>query len=902
MLFPIKVVDIELSRPIPTFEGLEKYMGLQGLIRLHGVPLGYVKAPITLGKCSAATLGKLILEEHIWPIIFQLLKNGLASPLRSGTLSLEALIDLPAAEYEGTWPLVTVAVCTRDRPRDIERCLEAICQLDYPQLDILVIDNAPQTEATQTLIKTDYSQVRYFREPRPGLDWARNRAILEAKGEIIAFTDDDVVVDSSWVKRLAQVFVESSEVMAVTGLVVPYELETRAQVLFEEQGGFGKGFEQKYYRVKAESRMPWHLLGTGNMGTGANMAYRCSVFESVGFFDPALDVGTVTNGAGDLEMFYRILKGGYTLVYEPTAIVHHRHREHYHQLRQQLQNNGSVLSYFVCSSKAYPEDFLSFVLVTLIWLKSDHLPQLWRSIFYPKQYPTELVLSELKGFVIGLTRYSIAKRKALEIESQYRGLEVDIPNHRLKVVSSAKAPWKKVAKKKIGVRKVEITQTIQSLEGIEKYSHVEVFVTYKNTALGNFELENSYQPIGRTRLCDAIARNVGTKLLDPNSTLKEYLKQCQYIEVLSQQYATAALSQEKTDLIPISPEISVSIVIGTFDRPEDLRQCLESLRNQDSSRRVEIIVVDNHPASQLTPSVVSDYPEVKLVSEARKGVAYARNAGIIDSSGDIIVTIDDDVIMSPDWLEKLIAPFARADVIGVTGNVLPRMLDTESQQLFEEYGGLGRGFERREVATSWFERSWYHCVPTWELGGTANSAFRASAFCHPDIGLMYEPLGPGMPSGVGEDIYLFYKALKAGYTIVYEPDAQVWHKHRETRAALRRQIYNYSKGFVSYQITTLLLDRDRRSLFNLLWYLPMYHLKRIYWSLKGWIRYPVSFILLEVAGNLAGPWSLWRSHCRVRKAGRSGTYIPVQKRSLISQKQEPISSSLETIKQDLLSW
>ncbi|NJM99315.1 MAG: hypothetical protein HC800_21195, partial [Phormidesmis sp. RL_2_1] len=64
MLYPIKVVDIELTQPIPTFEGLDQYMGLQGLVRLHNVPLGYVKAPISLGRCTAATLGKLILEHH----------------------------------------------------------------------------------------------------------------------------------------------------------------------------------------------------------------------------------------------------------------------------------------------------------------------------------------------------------------------------------------------------------------------------------------------------------------------------------------------------------------------------------------------------------------------------------------------------------------------------------------------------------------------------------------------------------------------------------------------------------------------------------------------------------------------------------------------------------------------
>jgi O-antigen biosynthesis protein len=876
MLYPIKVVDIEFSQPIPTFEGLETYMGLQGLVRLHGVPLGYVKAPISLGRCTAANLSKLILEQHSRTIICQLLKNGLASPQRSEDLTIEALINLPPVEYAGECPLVTVAVCTRDRPNDMKLCLEAISKLDYPHLDILVVDNAPQTEATKKMIESYYPEVRYVREPRPGLDWARNRAALEAKGEIIAYTDDDVVVDSGWVKALAQVFVESPEVMAVTGLVVPYELETKAQVLFEEQGGFGKGFERKWFQVPSGKHMPWWLLGTGNLGTGANMAYRRSVFDEIGFFDPALDVGTVTNGAGDLEMFYRVLKSGHTLVYEPNALTSHRHRSSYEQLRKQIFNNGSVLSYFVGASITYPDDVLSFIRVAILWIKSYHLPQLVRGFFHPKQYPTDLIWAELTGCFIGLTLYQQAKRKAQEIETQYKGIEVDIPAHRFKASSSPNPSLKET----IGVYKVEITKPIQALNNLSQYSSVKVFVTFRNSVLGSFDLENNYQPICKTKLGDAIAREMGLKLVEPNLMLSDSIRWNNAVHTLTEQYARGALKQDKSDLFPPPPpETSVSIIIGTFDRPEDLRECLQCLVQQDSPRRFEIIVVDNHPASGITPSVVAEFPSVKLVYESRQGVAYARNAGIAVSTGDIVITIDDDVTMPSDWMEKLIAPFSRADIMCVTSNVLPKVLETPSQQMFERYGGLGRGFTLFEVANHWFERSWHHSVPTWELGGTANAAFRANVFHHPDIGLMDETLGPGMPSGVGEDIYLFYKVLKAGYTISYEPDAQVWHKHRRTFAALRRQLYNYSKGFVSYQLTTLLLDQDRRSLFNLLIYLPLYHLKRIYDSLRGQIDYPVSLVLLEVAGNVAGPWSLWQSYRRVKKAGRSQPYVPVHEKS-----------------------
>jgi glycosyltransferase involved in cell wall biosynthesis len=316
--------------------------------------------------------------------------------------------------------------------------------------------------------------------------------------------------------------------------------------------------------------------------------------------------------------------------------------------------------------------------------------------------------------------------------------------------------------------------------------------------------------------------------------------------------------------LPSNP--SVSIVVATLDRPNELRECLSHLTLQETNRTAEIIVVDNHPDSNLTPPVIAEFSGVRLVVERRRGLAYARNKGFLASRGEIVVATDDDVIAPPDWLEKLLDPFANSEVMVVTGNILPWRLETAAQRLFEAYGGLGRGGQRRVACGEWF-RQCRTAVPTWSLGATANAAFRASIFSHPRIGLMDEALGPGMPSGVGEDTYLFYKVLKAGYNIVYEPDAWVWHKHRRDLPALRRQIFNYSKGHVAYHLTTLLRDGDWRALINLAVLLPGTHVRRALRHLFGRSDYPLSLILVEAAGNLAGPWALWKSRQRVKREG-----------------------------------
>jgi GT2 family glycosyltransferase len=267
-----------------------------------------------------------------------------------------------------------------------------------------------------------------------------------------------------------------------------------------------------------------------------------------------------------------------------------------------------------------------------------------------------------------------------------------------------------------------------------------------------------------------------------------------------------------------------------------------------------------------------------LVEEERKGLSYARNAGIAVSRGEIVVATDDDVTMPRDWLEKLVASFSRSDVMVVTGNVLPFELETEAQIFFEAYGGLGRGFHRREVGPEWF-RSGRRSVATWSLGGTANAAFRSGIFSNPGIGMINETLGAGTPTGCSEDTYIFYKVLKAGHVIVYEPDAYVWHKHRRDTSVFRQQIYNYSKGHVAYHLTTLFRDHDLRALLRLGFELPVATVKRIKARLGGKSIYPVHLILWELLGSFVGLFSLLESWYRVKRLGRSSKRIPPEQRT-----------------------
>ena len=886
MFKPIKVIDVELSQPLNDIENLEGYQMLKGLVRLYGSPLGYIEVPLKDGRCTAATLDRAIFDTHSWPIMRYFLNNRLSTPLQPDGLCIEELAEVTPPVDKASFPLVTVALCTRNGADNLALCLDALSCVDYPNLDILVVDNASDSDATKQLVQNHYSHVRYAYEPRPGLNWARNRAIVEAQGEIIAYTDDDVVVDPNWINALVRVFNENLEVKAVTGLVVPYELETEAQSLFELNGGFGRGFNRRWISVAQIKSQRWPYYGTGQYGTGANMAFRRSLFDEIGCFDTALDVGTVTNGGGDLEMFFRVLKAGYELDYEPEAIVRHRHRRDYTKLREQIYNNGvGLYAYFARSFFHYPSERMAFAKLGLWWFWWWSVRRWLLSFFVRSQIPRDLIWAELIGILIGLDRYQKARRRVAEIIVKYGpqpiadGVDTIFPAKQVK------------PKEATAVCHVDLSQPLQSLNDVEGYSNTRIFVTCAHHVLGSVDISNHGQPIGVTRLIEAIVGRFGMQLLDLEQDRGKEAVWREAIAFLKQRFTSAV---GKTTVIQetLSAGTPISIVVATLDRPNDLRCCLKYLMAQKTSHPVEIVVVDNNPASGLTPPVIAEFPKVVLVNEPRKGLAYARNAGFVASTGDIVVATDDDVVMPPDWLEKLIAPFARPDVMIVTGNVFPLELENAAQYYFEQYGGLGRGFRKIEANRQWFESFQRHAVPTWELGATANAAFRATIFSDPQIGLMDEALGPGMPSGVGEDTYLFYKVLKAGYTLVYEPSAYVWHEHRRTMASLRRQLYNYSKGHIAYHMTTVLRDRDFRGLKQILIHLPLWRLRRTAWHVRDLVKgdlfrgnghYPVSLTLIEIVGNLLGIWALWQSRRRVRREGRSQPYLPVAQRSYAYQ-------------------
>jgi len=384
-----KVLDLNVEQLPTHFDGLEGYSQAFILYRYHDIPVGQAWLPVINGRINQTELHDSIINNNSWALWEQVLHHYLAWDERLPNTSL---------------PRATVAVCTRDRPDDMRRCLEGLMKLPDDGQEYLVVDNCPTSAATKTIVKEYGNRVRYVREDRPGLNVARNRAIREAKHDIIAFNDDDAVPDPNWLRRLLQNF-SDPDVLCVTGLTMPLELETKAQEWFEHYSPFGRGFSRVLHYGQSKT-----ALGAGRVGAGANMALRRAFLEKVGPFDEALDAGTTTLSGGDTEMFARILLRGYHIVYDPAALSWHRHRKTWEALRRAAYGYG-VGIYAFWTRMLLKEKMPGVFLAAWCYLRHYQLPLFWKALrHYPDAVPLDILLAEFRGCFHGVTAYLTASR------------------------------------------------------------------------------------------------------------------------------------------------------------------------------------------------------------------------------------------------------------------------------------------------------------------------------------------------------------------------------------------------------------------------------------------------------------------------------------------------------------
>ncbi|MEG5067311.1 glycosyltransferase [Microcoleus sp. B3-A4] len=359
---PWKVINVELSKAIPDLPLMPGYGGIYTVFWWHNIPLGQQEILAAQLPMSATELTNLAVQAITRTIGSHLLEQGFKAalpvisknPARDRPPEFQALMALeqPLAKLEQHFSqlnseTVSVVICTRNRPEQLERCLQSFQNLSHLPHEIIVVDNAPSSDATQQLV-AKIPEVKYVLEPRPGLSVARNTGIRHSTGNIIAFTDDDVIVHSDWVARIAQSF-QGDRVIAMTGLILPAELENEAQLIFQKgHTGFGWGYRPTTFDTQFFDEMKPLAVPVWRIGAGANMAFRHELFDKIGYFDERLGAGA-SGCSEDSEIWYRVLAEGWFCRYEPTAVVYHYHRGDLDSLKHQMYHymRGHIVALFV---------------------------------------------------------------------------------------------------------------------------------------------------------------------------------------------------------------------------------------------------------------------------------------------------------------------------------------------------------------------------------------------------------------------------------------------------------------------------------------------------------------------------------------------------------------------------
>lgn len=294
-------------------------------------------------------------------------------------------------------PALSVVICTRDRPVELELCLERVCRKADDNVEFIMVDNCPSDDQAQRLASR--FPVKYFREMRSGKSAAMNTGVTQCNADVVAFLDDDDFVEDGWTDAIVKHF-EDPSVGYVSGLRLPFELRTKAQRLFHLKGGFSKGEQLRRFDRAFFERVRWRGVPIYLIGLGGNSAVRRSALLSVGGFDEFFGPGAAVWAAESTELCYRLMRAGYVLIYDPSITLYNKYVEDYKTLRTRM-------FYYGLGDTAIQTKFLLHygdprALCEILYYRTYRQ---WKRVLCERSgsdaFPIELVLIEWLGNLIG---------------------------------------------------------------------------------------------------------------------------------------------------------------------------------------------------------------------------------------------------------------------------------------------------------------------------------------------------------------------------------------------------------------------------------------------------------------------------------------------------------------------
>jgi len=252
-------------------------------------------------------------------------------------------------------PTISIVIPTRNRGDLIEETMAALLRLRHDRLEIIVVDQSTdeRTRVAVARVAAGDPRVVVHSTSTIGSSAARNIGAQLARAPLVAYTDDDCIVDEDWASAIVEEF-GLDHVDAVFGRLLPHGVQERT--------GIEVGFKAATQRTEFAGRLPpWYI------GHGGNMAFRRDRLLAAGGFDLMLGAGGTFGACEDPDIAYRLLAGGGCIVYAPAALAYHKHWKDWAAQRRMERNYGIGAGAMFAKYVRCGDSYGARLLATWVW-------------------------------------------------------------------------------------------------------------------------------------------------------------------------------------------------------------------------------------------------------------------------------------------------------------------------------------------------------------------------------------------------------------------------------------------------------------------------------------------------------------------------------------------------------
>jgi len=658
----------------------------------------------------------------------------------------------------------TVVICayTERRWADLAAAVASVREQTVPPSEIVVvIDHNPDLERRAAAEFVGVTVVP--NAGARGLSGARNTALGRAKGDVIAFLDDDAEAAPDWLEQLLAGYADR-DVLAVGGSARPRWPGDRRPAKLPAGRGSLTG-ELDWVVGCTYTGQPVTEAPVRNL-MGCNMSFRREAFAFAGRFAEDLGrIGRTPLGCEETELCIRLrqAKPEARIVFRPQAVVHHRvteDRTTWDYLRRRGWGEGlskAYVSRLVGNDAALSteRDYLSRTIPAAVGREFGRL-----------------ALGRTGGGagVLGLVT----------------------------VVGATAAGYLRGTMRPPKPRPRATPALV----------HGPIHVATVDARTAPEVLPVPERPVGHYRAAQVLVR-------DGDRTADVLLLPVESGVVRLPGLAAPPAPRRRSE----SARPPVSVVIPTAYRK---REAVASARAALDAGYpdLDVVVVDNLPRFPGGDPWLRGEVEAlggRYVVETRRGVSVARNTGAREARHDLIAFVDENITVEPGWFDAVVEEFAADPAVGcVTSLVLPASLETDAEVLFERLKGYSNSVRWRRIDRDTAREDPLYPLSMARYGPGSCAAWRREVFT--GLGGFDPSLGAGTPAMAGEDLDLFVRLAYAGGAVVHTPHAVARHIHRADWLELRERMRGYGVGLAAMLV--LSVRRRPLSAFSILRRVP----------------------------------------------------------------------------------